>query len=128
MVKHQEAASGLWWQVTDQGSRKGNYLEAIASRILVYALAKGVNSGSLQPEFADAARKEYNGLIRDLVKTDAEADVIENVVGLQEVNVKRERAKKDESPKKADTAAATGPWISDQGDGTYRNPVLCADY
>jgi rhamnogalacturonyl hydrolase YesR len=72
VVKHQDAESGLWRQVTDQGSRQGNYLEATASSMFVYALAKGVNAGHLPPEFAGAARKGYAGLTRDLVKTDAE--------------------------------------------------------
>ena len=38
---------------------------------------------------------------------------------------------KTPAAKAAKTAAAPGlafPWTSDQGDGTYRNPVLCADY
>ena len=31
IVKWQDAKSGLWWQVLDQGDRQGNYLEASAS-------------------------------------------------------------------------------------------------
>src|SRR5271167_53219 len=43
VVKHQDPQSGLWYQVVDQGGRKGNYLEATASCMFVYTLAKAVN-------------------------------------------------------------------------------------
>ena len=47
IVKHQDPASGLWWQVLDQGGREGNYLEATASAMFVYSMAKAVNHGYL---------------------------------------------------------------------------------
>jgi len=71
LVRWQDPATGLWWQVLDQGAQPGNYLEASASSMFVYALARGVNRGYLPRTFAAAAEKGYTGLIRDLVKTDA---------------------------------------------------------
>lgn len=47
VVKHQDPSSGMWWQVVDQGNRQGNYLEATASAMFVYTLAKGVNKNYL---------------------------------------------------------------------------------
>jgi unsaturated rhamnogalacturonyl hydrolase len=70
IVKWQHAGSGLWWQVMDQGDRKGNYLEATASAMFVYALAKGVNDGELSPDIIPAILKGYNGLATKLIKTD----------------------------------------------------------
>jgi unsaturated rhamnogalacturonyl hydrolase len=70
IVKWQHAGSGLWWQVIDQGDRKGNYLEATASAMFVYALAKGVNDGELSPDIIPAILKGYNGLVTKLIKTD----------------------------------------------------------
>jgi unsaturated rhamnogalacturonyl hydrolase len=69
LVKNQDA-SGLWWQVLDQGNREGNYREATASSMFVYAMAKAVNNGWLPREFTPVIRKGYEGIIRDLVKTD----------------------------------------------------------
>ena len=69
LVKHQDPTSGLWYQVLDQGNRTGNYLEATASTMFVYSLAKGVNRGYLPRDFAAAAFKGYDGIIRVLVKT-----------------------------------------------------------
>ena len=51
VARHQDAASGLWYQVVDQGSSQGNYLEATASSMFVYALAKGVNRGYLSRDY-----------------------------------------------------------------------------
>jgi unsaturated rhamnogalacturonyl hydrolase len=70
VVKYQDAGTGLWWQVMDQGGRKGNYLEATASAMFVYALAKGVNHGYLPCDFAAAAEKGYSGIIQHLIKAD----------------------------------------------------------
>jgi unsaturated rhamnogalacturonyl hydrolase len=72
IVKWQDADSGLWWQVMDQGNRKGNYLEATASAMFVYALAKGVNHGYLPRDYAPAILQGYNGIIAKLVKTDGD--------------------------------------------------------
>lgn len=108
--------SGLWYQVTDQGNRDGNYLEASGSAMFAYAFAKGANKGYLPKEFKKHAEKAFDGLTRDLVKVTPEGYVIITqacaVAGLggkpyrdgsfeYYVNEK----KKDNDPK------ATGPFI-----------------
>jgi unsaturated rhamnogalacturonyl hydrolase len=70
VLKHQDADSGLWHQVVDQGGRKGNYLEATASSMFIYALAKGVNRGCLARDCVPALMRGYQGLIQKLVQTD----------------------------------------------------------
>ena len=70
VVKFQDAKTGLWWQVMDQDGRKGNYLEATASAMFVYALAKGVNHGYLSRDYATAAVKGYGGIVNNLIKND----------------------------------------------------------
>ena len=67
--RHQDPASGLWWQVLDQGGREGNYLEASASSMFVYALAKAVNHDYLSREYVPIILKGYRGLIERLIKT-----------------------------------------------------------
>jgi unsaturated rhamnogalacturonyl hydrolase len=47
----QDPETGLWYQVLDQGTRKGNYLESSASCMFVYALAKGSRTGDLHPAY-----------------------------------------------------------------------------
>jgi len=70
IVKWQDAKTGLWWQVMDQGDRKGNYMEATASSMFVYALAKGVNRGFLPRADTAAAEKGYDGIVKNLIKDD----------------------------------------------------------
>src|SRR5262249_41671130 len=65
----QDQDSGLWYQVMDHGSRSGNYLEATASSMLVYILAKGVNRGFLSGDFVGPLSKAYQGIVGRLIKT-----------------------------------------------------------
>jgi len=73
--KYQEPGSGLWYQVLDKGSEKGNYLEASASCMFVYALAKGVRNGYLPPAYLSVAQKGYKGIVDRFVRTDASGQV-----------------------------------------------------
>jgi unsaturated rhamnogalacturonyl hydrolase len=72
IVKYQDAKTGLWWQVMDQGNRKGNYLEATASTMFVYALAKGVNKNYLPRDYIPAVEKGYAGIIKNLIQNDGD--------------------------------------------------------
>ncbi|WP_433582357.1 glycoside hydrolase family 88/105 protein [Paenibacillus amylolyticus] len=72
LVRVQEQESGLWFQVLDQGFRKGNYLEASGSSMFVYALAKGVRLRYLEPHFRAAAEKGWQGLSSRLVEETAD--------------------------------------------------------
>jgi unsaturated rhamnogalacturonyl hydrolase len=75
VVKYQDKKSGVWWQVLDQGGREGNYLEATASSMFVYSLAKAVNNGWLpRDEYLPAVRSGYAGLIHEFIKPDANGD------------------------------------------------------
>lgn len=64
--------TGLWYQVTDKGNSKGNYLESSGSSMFAYALAKGVNKGYLHEKFKAIANKAFDGLTTQLIKTDAD--------------------------------------------------------
>ncbi len=72
IVKWQDADTGLWWQVMDQGKREGNYLEATAATMFVYSLAKGVNKGYLSHDYVGAALRGYDGIVNKLIKTDGD--------------------------------------------------------
>jgi unsaturated rhamnogalacturonyl hydrolase len=67
LARYQDSRTGLWYQVVDQGERKGNYLEASSSSMFVYAFAKGVRKGYLGREYARAAKKGYEGLLHHLI-------------------------------------------------------------
>ncbi|WP_187263101.1 glycoside hydrolase family 88/105 protein [Pontibacter beigongshangensis] len=75
LQKYQDAKTGLWYQVVDQGSREGNYLEASASSMFVYALAKGANQGYINKSFRQAAEKGFKGLTGHLIKVQPDGEV-----------------------------------------------------
>jgi unsaturated rhamnogalacturonyl hydrolase len=115
LLKYQHA-SGLWYQVTDQGDREGNYLEASGSAMFAYAFAKGANKGYLPKKYKQHAEKAFNGLTRDLVKVTPEGyTILTQVCAVAGLGGKENRdgsfdyyineKKKDNDPK------ATGPFI-----------------
>lgn len=108
--------SGLWYQVTDKGGEKGNYLEGSGSSMFAYAFAKGANKGYLPRRYKKLATKAFDGIITKLIKVDGDGSITITEVcavaglggtpyrdGSYEYYV-NER-KKDNDPK------ATGPFI-----------------
>jgi unsaturated rhamnogalacturonyl hydrolase len=71
----QDKETGVWYQILDQGTRKGNYLESSASCMFVYALAKGVRKGYLHPAFLNIARKGYQGILKQFIQVDRKGNV-----------------------------------------------------
>ncbi|WP_234734865.1 glycoside hydrolase family 88 protein [Tellurirhabdus bombi] len=71
IAKFQDAKTGCWWQMTTQGNRKGNYIEASSSCMFVYALAKGVRLGYLDSKFGPVAQKGYQGILKNFIEVDA---------------------------------------------------------
>ncbi|RCX22578.1 unsaturated rhamnogalacturonyl hydrolase [Fontibacillus phaseoli] len=65
---YQDEASGVWYQVVNMGDRKGNYLEASASSMIVFAIAKGIRLGLLDGDGWQATLdKAFQGLITEFV-------------------------------------------------------------
>ena len=82
----QDRSTGLWYQVLDQGGREGNYLEASASCMFVYAIAKGIRKGYVAREYLEVAEKGYAGILEHFVRVDDQGmvnlDQICSVAGL----------------------------------------------
>ena len=70
VVGVQDQATGVWYQVLDQRDREGNYLESSASCMFVYALAKGVRRGYIDPAYADVAERGYAGILEQFIRVD----------------------------------------------------------
>ena len=68
--KFQDAETGLWYQVVDQGDREGNYLESSASNMFVYTLVKAVKKGYIDSKFMKVAQKGYNGILKHFIEVD----------------------------------------------------------
>jgi unsaturated rhamnogalacturonyl hydrolase len=68
LLRFQDPASGVWWQITDKAGERGNYLESSGSSMFVYFLAKAQNKGYLSgPQYRDATIKGYQGLLNEFV-------------------------------------------------------------
>ena len=70
LVIFQDDETGLWYQVLDRGKESGNYLEASASCMFVYGLAKGIRKGYLPFDFLKNINKAYAGILDHLVEID----------------------------------------------------------
>ena len=77
-VKVQDAKTGLWWQVMDQGGKTGNYTEASASCMFVYALAKGVRMGYLPQSYEANAKRGWEGIQKEFVSKGADGLMVLN--------------------------------------------------
>jgi unsaturated rhamnogalacturonyl hydrolase len=75
VVNYQDRETGVWYQVLDQGKREGNFLEASASSMFVYAMAKGIRLGYLESEFIPAVEKGYQGLLKQFIKVESDGSV-----------------------------------------------------
>jgi unsaturated rhamnogalacturonyl hydrolase len=69
IARAQDASTGVWWQVLDQPGRDGNYLEASASSMFVYALSKAVHRGWLDRKaYGKVASRGHHGLLKQFVE------------------------------------------------------------
>lgn len=70
LIQYQDPATGLWYQVVDQGARAGNYLEASASCMFAYAFARGASRNYLHQKFLAIAEKAFKGVVKEFVTVD----------------------------------------------------------
>ncbi len=71
----QDPETGVWYQILDQGNRPGNYLESSASCMFVYAMAKGARLNFLPEKWHMAARRAYDGILKQFIQIDATGQV-----------------------------------------------------
>jgi unsaturated rhamnogalacturonyl hydrolase len=65
----QDKKTGLWYDVPNMPDEPKNYVEASASSMLVYTLAKGVRMGYLPATYLVNAVKGYEGIKKEFIKT-----------------------------------------------------------
>ena len=101
LVKYQDDETGLWYQIVDKGHLSDNWLEASASSLFVYVIAKAVNKGYVGEEYVNLAKKGFNGLIEYKVEEDADGNivlkdiVIGTSIGVYDYYITRERSTND---------------------------------
>ncbi|HEX2081051.1 MAG TPA: glycoside hydrolase family 88 protein [Longimicrobium sp.] len=121
VARVQDPVTGLWWDVLDQPNRAGNYLEASASSMFVYALARGARLGYIHPEYRQVAERGFDGLLSNLVRENPDGTVsLINVVQVSGLggNPRRDGSYRDGSyayyvsePVVTDDYKGVGPFI-----------------
>ncbi|MFN8355104.1 MAG: glycoside hydrolase family 88 protein [Spirosomataceae bacterium] len=71
LEKYQDKTSGVWYQIVDKGTKKGNYLEASGSTMLTYALTKAVRLGYLDHHYLSVAQRAYEGILSTFITEDS---------------------------------------------------------
>ena len=64
--------SGMWYQVTDEGSREGNYLETSSTSMFAYSFLKGARLGYLDSSFIPAGVKAIEGMKERYLRKDGD--------------------------------------------------------
>src|SRR5439155_4415774 len=59
----QDATTGLWYQVVDQGSKTDDWLETSGSGMFVYTLKVAVNRGYIDASYLSVANKGWQGMM-----------------------------------------------------------------
>lgn len=73
--KFRDKKSGMWYQVTDKGETKGNYLESSGSIMFVYAWVKGSQKGYLPKAYISKSKKAYKQFVKQFIKQNQDGTV-----------------------------------------------------
>lgn len=71
IVRYQDPASGVWWQVTNKANKPGNYLESSATAMFVFGLAKGIRLRFLDRSYLPATKRAWEGMLKEFVQKDS---------------------------------------------------------
>lgn len=83
IMKYRDKESSVWYQILDLPEREGNYKEASATAMFIYALAKGVNQGYLPRDYKVKAHESFHGFIKEFteIKSDGLVDILHTCSG-----------------------------------------------
>lgn len=73
--RYRDKKTGMWYQVTDQMGRDGNYLESSASAMFIYSWVKGVQKGYLDKNYEKKGKKAYGQFVKRFVKENSDGTI-----------------------------------------------------
>ena len=63
-----QSSEGVWYQILDKRDKSGNYLEASASIMFAYAMAKAISLGCIdKAKYGPVLQKAYQGIINEFL-------------------------------------------------------------
>ncbi len=82
ILKISDKDTGLWFQVLDKGSEKGNYIEASGSCMFTYSIAKAANKGYIKKKYYQIANQKFDSILKYLISEQEGGNLIlKNVCG-----------------------------------------------
>lgn len=66
LLKYQDKASGMWYQVVDKPGAEGNWTEVSCSCLYIYSICKAYNLGIIDESYMEYALRGYEGVISTL--------------------------------------------------------------
>jgi aspartyl-tRNA(Asn)/glutamyl-tRNA(Gln) amidotransferase subunit A len=76
LIRAQDSASGLWYQVLDKPDLPGNYIESSSAMMFTNALAKGVRLGYLPSRYRINAERAWSAIVDRFVKISSSGEVM----------------------------------------------------
>ncbi len=73
--KYRDPKTGMWYQVTDQVNREGNYIESSASAMFIYSWVKGAQKGYLSKDYLDKGEKAYDQFVNRFIKENEDGTI-----------------------------------------------------
>ncbi len=100
LSKYQDELTGLWYQVVDKGDREDNWLGSSASSLFIYTIAKAVTNKYVDPQYAEVAKRGFQGLLKYKIEETDHSVVIKDIcigtsIGVYDYYVNRERSEND---------------------------------
>ncbi|MCD8261955.1 MAG: glycoside hydrolase family 88 protein, partial [Bacteroides sp.] len=75
LEKFRDPETGMWYQVTDQMGREGNYLESTGSAMFIYSWIKGGRKGYLDASWEEKGRQAYDQFVKRFLKEEADGSL-----------------------------------------------------
>jgi len=73
--RYRDPETGMWYQVTDQGDREGNYLESSGSIMFIYSWVKGAQKGYLPEEFLEKGEAAYDQFLKQFIRENPDGTI-----------------------------------------------------
>ena len=77
IIQFQDDDTGLWYQVINRGGNDDNFLEASASAMFIYSIAKATRLGVIEKNHHTSALKAFEGMKQELLTYNAKTGAIQ---------------------------------------------------
>lgn len=72
---YRDPETGMWFQVTDQIGRDGNYVESSGSAMFIYTWVKGTQKGYLDTAYLEKGKVAYEEFVKKFVKVNEDGTI-----------------------------------------------------